>query len=142
MKPTKLLTVAIGLAALQASPAFAKDYVVRAVTKPDGSYAFKPDNLTVQPGDTVTWENDQDDMHNVMAEKLPKGAEYFESPMFEKKGDKWTYTFKTPGTYVYHCHPHAENNMRGTIIVGRPSESVPAEGGGHHHHDATSEHKH
>ncbi len=141
MKPAKLLTIAIGLAALQAQPAFAKDYVVRAVSNPDGSFAFRPGALTIQPGDTVTWENDQDDMHNVMAEELPEGEETFESPMLEKKGDRWSYTFKTPGTYVYHCHPHADNNMRGTVIVDRPSETVPAAGGGHHH-GASSEHKH
>ena len=133
MKLTTLLTIAIAFAGLQASPALAKDYVVKAVSKPDGGYAFQPEKLTIQPGDTVSWENNQDDMHNIMAEKLPKGAEYFESPMFEKKGDKWSYTFKTAGTYTYHCHPHAENNMRGTIIVGQASESVPAEGGEHHH---------
>jgi plastocyanin len=113
---------------------------VKAVSKQDGSFAFKPDTLTIKPGDTVTWQNDQDDTHNIMAEKLPAGAEDFESPMLEKKGDRWSYTFKTPGTYVYHCHPHAENNMRGMIVVDRPSETVPAEGGDHH--GATPGHKH
>jgi plastocyanin len=141
MKRTTLFTIAIGLAGLQATPALAKDYVVKAVSKPDGSYAFQPEAVTIQPGDTVTWENNQDDVHNVMAEKLPKGTDYFESPMFEKKGDKWSYTFKKPGTYVYHCHPHADNDMRGTIIVGQASEAVPA-GGGENHHGASSEHKH
>lgn len=141
MKHTTLLTIAIGLTALQATPAFAKDYLVKAVSKPDGGYAFQPETLTIQPGDTVTWENNQDDTHNIMAEKLPKGAAYFESPMFEKKGDRWSYAFKTPGTYVYHCHPHAENNMRGTVIVGHASDAVPAEGGGHYH-GHSSDHKH
>lgn len=141
MKHSKVLTIVMSLAVLQAQPASAKDYVVRAVSKKDGSYAFTPGTLTIKPGDTVTWENSQDDTHNIMAEKLPKGAVYFESPMFEKKGDRWSYTFDTPGTYVYHCHPHAENNMRGTIIVDKPSETVPAEGGGHHH-GAASEHEH
>jgi plastocyanin len=136
-----LLTIAIGLATLHATPALAEDYVVKAVSKSDGGYAFQPESITIQPGDTVTWENNQDDMHNIMAENLPKGATYFESPMFEKMGDRWSYTFKTPGTYVYHCHPHAENNMRGTIIVGHASDSVPAEGGGHQHGNS-SDHKH
>ena len=139
MKRSKVLPIAMALAVL-AQPAFAKDYVVKAVTKDDG-YAFQPETLTIKPGDTVTWENNQDDMHNIMAETLPKGAAYFESPMFEKKGDRWSYEFKTPGTYVYHCHPHAANNMRGTIIVGKASETVPAEGGGHHQ-GAASEHEH
>lgn len=140
MNRTTLLGIAAALN-LYAAPTVAKEYVVKAVSRADGGYAFSPEKLTIQPGDTVAWVNGQDDMHNVMAETLPKGAKYFESPMFEKKGDRWSYTFNTPGTYVYHCHPHAESNMRGTIIVGQASESVPAEGGGHHR-GASHEHDH
>lgn len=143
MKHSTVLTIAIGLTVLHAPSAFAKDYVVRAVSKPDGSYAFEPSTLQIASGDIVTWENAQDDIHDVMAESLPEGAEYFESPMFEKKGDRWEHSFKTPGTYVYHCHPHAQNDMRGTIIVDRASASEPvAEHGQHPHPGATSDHKH
>lgn len=137
MNRTTLLGITAALT-LYAAPVMAKEYVVKAVSKADGGYAFSPEKLIIQPGDTVAWVNGQDDMHNVMAETLPKGAKYFESPMFERKGDRWSYTFNTPGTYVYHCHPHAENNMRGTIIVGQPSESVPAEGG----HEPGTSHQH
>lgn len=139
MKHSALLSIVFGLASLHAPSAFAKDYVVRAVSKPDGGFAFDPGTLRIKSGDTVTWVNAQDDTHNVMAESVPKGAEDFESPMFEKKGDRWAYTFKTSGTYVYHCHPHAENGMRGTIIVDRPSPSKPvADHGEHSHHDSSA----
>lgn len=141
MNHNTYLAMLIGFAVLHAPAAYAREYVVHAVSKPDGAYAFQPETVNIQPGDTVTWENSQDDTHNIMAEKLPKDAEYFESPMFEKKGDRWSYNFKTPGTYVYHCHPHAENNMRGTVIVGHASAAVPAEGAGHHH-DESPDHSH
>ncbi len=143
MRHSALLSIVFGLAALHAPSAFAKDYLVRAVSRPDGSFAFEPSTLRIKSGDTVAWVNAQDDSHNVMAESVPEGAENFESPMFEKKGDRWTYAFKTSGTYVYHCHPHAENGMRGTIIVDHPSTPVPvADHGEHSHHGESSAHKH
>jgi plastocyanin len=141
----KIICLAIAglFAFVQMPAAYAKEYVVRTVSKPDGTYAFEPSTLMIKSGDTVKWENAQDDSHDIMAERLPKGAEYFASPMLEKKGDHWEYTFKTSGTYLYHCHPHAANKMRGSIIVDQPSMSEPVKGTGHHaaapdHHNSAA----
>lgn len=115
------------------TPAHAAEYTVKMVTQGDkGSYYYEPRKLTIKSGDTVTWVNTQDDMHNVMIEALPKTAEPFESPMLEKKDGKWSYIFTKSGTYRYHCHPHAGNGMVGTIIVDRPSKADEVKEINHH----------
>lgn len=85
---------------LLAGPAFAKDFTIKEVTgngtgKP---YYFAPDKLTIQPGDTVTFVNAQEDSHDVMYVNVPKGVdEMIMSPMMmEKEGDKFSYTFRQP----------------------------------------------
>lgn len=121
------------------SIAFAKEHIVKQVSSEEGKYYFAPNTLTVEIGDTVTFENAQDDLHDVMFVKVPKAVnETIMSPMSEKKGDKFSYTFKQEGTYEYHCHPHETFGMKGTIIVGKPSKAEDTKGttvhdhGGHH----------
>jgi plastocyanin len=110
---------------LLATPAFAKEYVVKEISDPAGSkpYYFEPAELTIQPGDTVTFLNAQEDMHDVMFVEVPKKVdEMIMSPMHKKEGDKFSYTFTVPGTYEYHCHPHEALGMKGTLIVGQASK--------------------
>ena len=104
------------------SQAMAKEYTVKMVTNLDAEqvYYFEPAEITIQPGDTIKWVNVQEDMHNAVADAVPKGAEFFESPMLEEEGASWSYTFNTAGTYSYHCHPHAAAGMKGIITVGAP----------------------
>ena len=57
-----MLTAAL---VMLASPAFAKEYTIKEVSDPAGDkpYYFSPDTLTIQPGDTVTFVNAQDERH-------------------------------------------------------------------------------
>lgn len=122
-----MLTAAL---VMLASPAFAKEYTIKEVSDPAGNkpYYFSPDKLTIQPGDTVTFVNAQEDMHDVMFVEVPKGVdEMIMSPMHEKEGEKFSYKFTVPGTYNFHCHPHEALGMKGTLIVGqasKPGETV------------------
>ena len=83
------------------NPAWAAEFTIQEVTdyhaqKP---HFFSPDTLRIKPGDKVTFENAQDEPHEVMFIEVPKGVdEMIMSPMHEKKGDKFTYTFTVPGT--------------------------------------------
>jgi len=125
-----LLTTALMLAA---TPAFAKDYTIKEFTKDDGSPVFSPDKLSIQPGDTVIFENAEDTQHEVMFINVPKGVdEMIMSPMHEKKGDKFSYTFTVPGTYQFHCHPHEAAGMKGTLIVGQASKPGETKAVDHH----------
>jgi plastocyanin len=113
----KNLIIATSLS-LIAIPAFAADYTIT-----EANYKFSPKSLTIQPGDTVTFLNGEDKDHDVMFVGVPKGVDdMIMSQMMKKKGDKFTYTFTVPGTYQFHCHPHEEQGMKGSLIVGAPSK--------------------
>jgi plastocyanin len=114
----------------------AEVFTVEMVTdiESDQVYFFEPNNLVVQPGDTVTFVNLQEDFHNVVFERVPEGVDTIESPMLENASDTWSYTFSVEGTYSFHCHPHAGAGMSGTLIVGKPSETKSSGGGNHDSH--------
>lgn len=127
-----LLTTALMLAA---TPTFAAEFTIKEVTDDNAKKQnfFSPDKLTIQPGDTVTFENVQDAPHEVMFISQPKAVdEMIMSPMHDKKGDKFTYTFTVPGTYKFHCHPHEALGMDGTIIVGQASKPGETKSMDHH----------
>lgn len=70
-------------------------------------FSFKPGALTVHPGDTVVFQNDDDVTHNVSGDE-------FKSPDIDA-GKSWSYTFSKAGTYAYVCTYHP--GMNGTITV-------------------------
>ena len=73
------------------------------------NFTFDPPVLTVKAGTTVTWVN-SDDIPHLVAEKDGK----FRSSALDTD-EKFSQTFKTPGTVEYFCviHPH----MTGKIVV-------------------------
>lgn len=72
-------------------------------------FAFSQDTITVSPGDTVTWINNDNTPHTVTADDNS-----FDSGTLTR-GDTFSRVFTEPGTYTYHCEPHP--NMTGTVIV-------------------------
>jgi plastocyanin len=74
-----------------------------------GNFTFSPATLTVTPGTTVTWTNEDDIPHTVAAKNKA-----FRSKTLDTD-DKFTFTFAAPGEYDYFCslHPH----MVGRIVV-------------------------
>jgi len=139
MKNLLLITTAfITIFVVMAFPATAKEYTVKMITDMDNViYYFEPAALTIKSGDTVKWVNVQEDMHNAVADAVPEGAEFFESPMMEEEGENWSYTFTKSGTYSYHCHPHAEMGMQGWIVVDYTSapDEIQKKAGAHDHGD-------
>jgi FtsP/CotA-like multicopper oxidase with cupredoxin domain len=73
---------------------------------------YSPDVIHVVIGvnNTVTWMNDDNSVHTVTSQT----AGLFDSGNLNT-GQSWTYTFKTPGTYQYHCIYHGW--MTGTVVV-------------------------
>ena len=72
-------------------------------------FAFIPQRITVKAGTTVTWINEDDAPHTIASsDKL------FKSKALDT-GDKFSFTFTTPGTFSYFCsvHPH----MTGAVVV-------------------------
>ena len=72
--------------------------------------SFSPGTLTVAAGTTVTWVNRDGDAHSVES----RGKGFTSSPLLNT-GQKYSYTFTTPGTYEYYCAVHA--SMTGKIVV-------------------------
>jgi len=76
------------------------------------SKGFSPDAIHVVIGvnNTVMWVNNDNSIHTVTSVT----ASLFDSGNLNA-GQSWTYTFKTPGTFQYHCIYHGW--MSGTVIV-------------------------
>jgi len=74
-----------------------------------GNFTFNQPVLTVHPGATVTWVNDDDIPHTVVDKN---GS--FRSKVLDT-GDRFSFTFAKAGQFEYFCsiHPH----MTGKIIV-------------------------
>lgn len=72
-------------------------------------FAFKPENVTISVGTTVTWTNKDAVVHTVTSDD-----ELFDSGNLSE-GDTFEYTFNQTGTFDYHCIPHPY--MTGQVIV-------------------------
>lgn len=112
MRARRILSAALGLAgvalmALSVSVALA-DTTVH-IKESNNLYMFTPKAITVAVGDTVTWHNDSDARHTVSADN---GA--FDHGAFGQGADV-SQTFKTAGTFAYHCNFHSY--MHATVVV-------------------------
>lgn len=119
---TCLLASQVG--SLVATAGEPKEHIVTVVSDLDNfRMYFKPKQLQINPGDTVTWVNEIAIDHNVLTypDGFPAGATGFESPFISEAGESWSHTFEQEGTYQYHCLPHLIMGMHGTVIVGTPS---------------------
>jgi plastocyanin len=111
----------LGAVLLPAVPAAAASHAVMI-----HNYAYSPASLSIAQGDTVTWTNMDTAEHDVV---VTSGPASFRSPMLSK-GESWSYTFKTPGSYSYTCSVHPD--MRGTVTAQAaapppaPSTTQPA----------------
>jgi plastocyanin len=75
------------------------------------NFAFQPATVTVHPGDTVEWKNEDSAPHTATAQSPKPG---FDSGVIQS-GAKWRYEAREKGTYNYICtiHPY----MKGQLIV-------------------------
>jgi plastocyanin len=99
-------SAAFGLALLFAAPARAETVQVTI-----DNFVFGPNEITVKPGDTVTWTNRDDIPHNVRA---AAGTGTWKCSVMDT-GGTCDITFKDVGEFPYFCalHPH----MTGKVIV-------------------------
>ncbi|MBS3074127.1 cupredoxin domain-containing protein [Candidatus Pacearchaeota archaeon] len=73
-------------------------------------FAFTPLTLTVNQGDTIVWTNVDSAKHTVTSNS---GSE-LDSALLGK-GESYSHTFSTKGTFKYHCTPHP--GMTGLVQV-------------------------
>jgi plastocyanin len=106
------LALALGLTALSGSAIAAQAPAAAAAagsTIKIDNFVFGPQALTVTVGTTVTWINQDDIPHTVVADDKT-----FKSKVLDTD-ERFSFTFTTPGEYGYFCslHPH----MVGKVIV-------------------------
>lgn len=75
---------------------------------PSGTAVFAPDTITVDPGTTVTWRNNDQTTHTTTA-----GGGQWSGTV--AAGGSFSRQFTASGTYEYHCSLHAY--MTGTVVV-------------------------
>ena len=61
---------------------------------------FEPNNILIETGQTVTWENRDDDQHSASGRGMDTGV--------INPGGKGTVTFLDPGEFQYTCNFHPE----------------------------------
>jgi amicyanin len=119
-RPTSVLGAVLALIApvalLLLAPGQASAASYRVTMK---GYAFGPAALTVQVGDTVTWTNQDTAPHDV---KTTSGPVSIHSPLLNK-GQSWSFTFTTAGSYGYYCTVHPDMTAR---LVVQPAATSAA----------------
>src|SRR3954453_1710703 len=78
-------------------------------------FAFNPGTIKVHAGDTITWTNQDAASHTATGDGFDTGT--------IGTGSSASVTFKTAGTFAYHCSIHS--TMTGTVVV-----EAAAKGGG------------
>lgn len=75
-------------------------------------FAFSPATIRVKKGTTVTWTNRDDAGHDITP---TSGADDFKASELLSKGESYSFTFNTVGSYGYKCSPHPY--MKGVVEV-------------------------
>ena len=102
----------------------AADMTIQMLNKDPGSTErniYSPALVQIEPGETVKWVA-TDLGHNVefVRGAFPDGVKSFRSAV----GKDVSYTFSTPGAYVYKCTPHYGQGMVGIVIVGQVPDNL------------------
>jgi plastocyanin len=82
-----------------------------------GPAAFGQNPLTIAPGTTVTWTNQDDMPHTTTSD-----TGLWDSGLMQP-GQSYSFQFTGGGTFPYHCQIHGEASMSGTIQVTGPVAS-------------------
>jgi plastocyanin len=84
-----------------------------------GMNMYMPDTVVTQAGSTVKWINESNLPHNVVGTyKTESGQTIKIDSGFFNNNESFQYKFAQKGIFNYHCTIHAEEGMKGTIIVG------------------------
>ena len=75
---------------------------------------YSEDIARIDVGDTITWLPTSKG-HNV---EFIAGPEGWEAPKKSKLSKEYSYTFDTPGVYLYQCTPHKSMGMIAVVVVG------------------------
>lgn len=116
----------VGSVVLFSAPASATNFDIK-MGSDSGLLVFEPANVSVKPGDTVTWVNNKMAPHNVIFDEatIPGGDKAVASKLSHDQltfspGESYSTTFSDDlpaGTYTYFCAPHRGAGMVGKITL-------------------------
>lgn len=106
--------VKLALAALICGASLAPAFAEEAVTVDIKLFQFKPKQLDVKRGATVTWTNGDAIEHSVTSGEPGKPSQAFDSGFFTK-GGRFAHKFEAAGSFTYFCRRHP--NMRAIVNV-------------------------
>ena len=106
---TALLALTAGTGAAMSPPLASQQAVT--VEMLTGTYEFRPAEVTIAPGATVTWLN----VSGSHATTSETGV--WDSGERLSEGQSFSFTFQDPGEYPYYCPPHRDRGMVGKVIV-------------------------
>jgi pseudoazurin len=75
---------------------------------------YSEDIARIDVGDTITWTPDSKG-HNV---EFIAGPDGWKAPKKSKLSKEYSFTFDTPGVYLYQCTPHKSMGMIAVVVVG------------------------
>lgn len=107
------------LLAATAGPAAASPRAARTVDVTIVNFAYSPDPVTIDPGDTIRWTNLDGAPHSSVSIQ-PHFA-----TVTLAQGQTTTTLFPRSGTFAYVCGIHG-TSMRGTIVVTGTPADTPA----------------
>ena len=112
----KLLTTVALLGVMACSPALAADISVDMLNKRDdgAKMVYSEDISVIEVGDSITWLPTSKG-HNV---EFIAGPDGWDAPKKSKLSKQYTFTFDTPGVYLYQCTPHKSMGMIAIVVVG------------------------
>jgi len=95
-------------------------------------YAFQPDTVRINPGDSVVWTNNGAFLHTSTSGVSPVWDSLWDSGDLAH-GASFVHGFTADGTFPYFCRHHYFSGMKGVVVVGTgvgASESPDGIGGG------------
>jgi plastocyanin len=83
-----------------------------------GVNMYLPEVVITEAGSTVRWINESSLQHNVVGTyRTESGAEEKIDSGFFKTNEDWERVFSEKGTFDYHCTIHAEEGMKGRLVI-------------------------
>jgi plastocyanin len=98
-----------GATAATSTPAIPNEAAVQVA-----QFKFAPAQLEIPAGTTVRWDNSDEILHTATSGAPDAATGDFDGQM-SGAGTSFSFTFETPGTYVYFCSRHVF--MAGEVVV-------------------------
>ena len=105
-----------GAPAVAGAPRAARAPQKKKIEVVDNFYSPKKLTVNLKSRITWTWTDESADVHDVKLVSGPKGFKKFQTEP-GSAGFTYSKTLTKPGTYMFLCTLHEEDNMRMTIIV-------------------------